>query len=76
MSELWRGDEVNRVMLIKTTHDSIGNQFFMAYSGENDTEQDYNLSKIFYKIWVMNTSNKLLQPTNKNEIKAQMKRKL
>jgi len=58
-------------MLIKTTHDNIENHFFMAYSEKDDTEQDYGVSKIFYKIWAINTSNKMLQPPNNKKSKME-----
>jgi hypothetical protein len=48
-------------MLIKTTHDDhIHTEYFIGFSDVNDTKTDYEVTKIYYKIWTVNTGQKML----------------
>lgn len=46
-------------MLIKTTHDDV-TQFFIGFLNDDDTQQDYDITTIYYKIWAVNTGNIML----------------
>jgi hypothetical protein len=47
-------------MMIKTTHDDAQMQFFIGFSDMDDTQQDHDVTTIYYKIWAINTGNKML----------------
>lgn len=47
-------------MLIKTTHDDAHMHFFMGFADDDDTQQDVDVTTIYYKTWAVNTGNKLL----------------
>ena len=47
-------------MLIKTTHDDTHTHFFIGFSDNDDTQQDHDVTTIYYKIWAINTGNKML----------------
>jgi hypothetical protein len=51
---------VGDIMLIKTTHDDAQMHFFIGLSDADDTKQDHDVTMIYYKIWAMNTGNKIL----------------
>ena len=51
---------VGDTMLIKTTHDDAQMHFFIGLSDDDDTQQDHDVTTIYYKIWAMNTGNKML----------------
>ena len=48
-------------MLIKTTHDDAQTHFFIGFSDHDDTQQDHNVTAIYYKIWAVNTGNTMLK---------------
>ena len=56
-------------MLIKTTYDDgIKTHFFIGLSDISDTQQDHDVTTIYYKIWAINTGNKMLQTVNVKKI--------
>jgi hypothetical protein len=59
---------VGDTMLIKTTHDDTHTHFFIGLSDDDDTHQDYAVTTIYYKIWAINTGNKMLQTMNVKKI--------
>ena len=62
---------VGDTMLIKTTHDDAQMHFFIGLSDVDDTQQDHDVTMIYYKIWAMNTGNKLLNtPFMKKQVFA------
>jgi hypothetical protein len=51
---------VGDTMLVKTTHDDAQMHFFIGFSDIDDTQQDHDVTTIYYKIWAINTGNKML----------------
>jgi hypothetical protein len=51
-------------MLIKTTHDDLSDHHFISFQDDTDTQQDYDITKMYYKIWAINTGNKMLKTIN------------
>jgi len=47
-------------MLVKTTQDDTHMNFFIGLADITDTQQDHDITTIYYKIWAMNTGNKML----------------
>lgn len=54
-------------MLIKTTHDLI-NHHFISFTDDTDTQQDHDITRMYYIIWAINTGNKMLQTVNIKKI--------
>jgi len=52
---------VGEIMMIKTTQDdNISAEYFMGFSDTNDTQKDYEITKLYYKIWTVNAGQKML----------------
>ena len=51
-------------MLIKTTHGDLSDHHFISFSDDDDTIQDHEVTAIYYKIWAINTGNKMLKDVN------------
>lgn len=52
------------IMLIKTTHDDLLCHHFISFSDDTDTQQDHDITKMYYKVWAINTGNNMLKTVN------------
>lgn len=55
-------------MLIKTTHDDLADHHFISFPDDDDTKQEHDITTIYYKIWAVNTGNRMLQSMNIKKI--------
>lgn len=51
-------------MLVITTKDDINNHYFLSFEDEGDTKKDFDVTRIMYKTWVMNTSKDMMGNNN------------
>lgn len=58
------------IMLIKTTKDDAEHHFFIGFSDIDDTEIDQSITAIYYKIWAINTANKMMGDMDKKQMVA------
>jgi len=47
-------------MLIKTSQSNELDQFFIGFPDDDDSQQDHAITKIYCKVWTINTGQQLL----------------
>lgn len=49
------------IILIKTTKDDANTHYFVSFPDLTDKQVDYDVTRIFYKIWAINTGKKMME---------------